>query len=208
MSYTTLRVIEQGIVLFEQHLRRIAPQPGVVRDRFLAFAKGAYPGVYSVRVIDADLFVEWRAASRLVDGLPIRYAPSPYADRVGAFPKPPPPAYSPVRAEGVVTLLTLEDGTLAEADNAAIVSVREGRVVLVPEASPRVDSGAEREIERSFDVVRAPIRVDGDDPILLVNAVKLTCGVDAPGRREFPAEVRGRIEACLLATARRSPTPG
>lgn len=206
MSYTTLRVTNEGVVLFEHHLRRLAAAGDVVRDRFLLFAKHAYPGIYSVRAIGTELFVEWREESRLRDGMPVRYAVSPFTGQIGPFPKPPPPSpYDRVRAPGVATLLTDAAGReVLESCSAAVVSWRGEGLLLVPDEAPRVDSSAERALAAGLPGARGSIRVDDDGPIALVNAVKGICTLETPGRAPFPHAVRGAIEELLRSTTRRS----
>lgn len=205
MSYTTLRVVRSGVVLFDQHLRRLAPDGGIIRERFLAFARHAYPGIYSLRTIGTELFIEWRDASRLVDGMPVRYVVSPFAGAVGPFDKPAPPsAYDGVRAPGFATLLTSSDGRdVYESDLAAVLSWRGERLVLVPSDAPRVASTAEQAIAEALSFTRSPVSAAGSEPLALVNAVKGVCLVEASARAPFPPSAVRDIEALLQDSTRR-----
>jgi hypothetical protein len=205
--YTTLRVIGRGVVLLEAHARRLAPRGGPVRDRFLAFARSAAPGVYALTARGDALSVEARGGSSLVDGTPWRLAVSPVARATGALAKPVPPGpYAAVRAPGIATLLTSPDGEeIWEACVAAVVGWDGERLVLPPADRPRVDSTSERAIAANLPFTRAPIPSRGAMPLLLVNAVKGTCALDARGRTPFPAAQVQAIERLLAALTGRGP---
>lgn len=207
-TYTTLRVKDPGVVLLDGHARRLAPRGGPVLDRFLDFARSAVPGVYALTARGESLSVEARSGSSLLDGMPWRLAASPVAGAPGAIAKPPPPGpYAPVRAAGIATLLTSPDGEeIWEACVAAVVGWDGERLVLVPADRPRVESTAEQAIAASLPVRRAPILSRGAMPLLLVNAVKGTCTLEAPGRAAFPVE-RVRAIGRILDTLTGRPPP-
>jgi hypothetical protein len=210
VRYTTLRVTGGGVVLLEAHARRLAPRVGPLRDRFLAFARSAAPGVYALTARGDALSVEARGESALVDGTPWRLAVSPVAGARGALAKPPPPGpYAAVRARGVATLLTSRDGEeIFEACVAAVVGWDGDRLILPPVDRPRVDSTSEQAIAENLPCTRAPIPSRGAMPLLLVNAVKGACTLAARGRAPFPAAQVKAIERLLAALTRRVLPPG
>lgn len=205
MSYTLLRVDAQGVALWEYHLRRLALDPaGPARAALAAFARAAAPGVYALSVDGGGaLHVEPRAGSRLRDGMPTRFAPSPVSGGRGARPKPPPGGpYDGVRLPGVATLLTSPDGReLYEACAAALVAWDGVDLVCVPPDRPRVWSTAEQAIREHLAPRVAPL-APGGLPLLLVNAVKGTCAVQGASQG-FPEPARARIEGLLRALAGR-----
>lgn len=203
MIWTALKVVPAGVVLFDEHLRRLSPAGPAVLDRFRAFAREASPGAWILRVVGDGLEAE-SFTSSMRDEAPTRVCVSPFADRTGAFPKPAKPsAYHSLRTPGVVTLLTSADGEeLFETCAATLVSWDGSRLLLVPDDRPRVDATSERFLARTFDVVRRPIRADADQPLVAVNAVKGTCTL-ATDRTPFPADVLIAIEEALLSSARR-----
>ena len=206
MRYTTLRVTEAGVVLHQGHARRLAPEGGAALLAFRDFAAAAAPGVYALRWDGERLEVQARPGSRLFDGMPVRFLPSPLAVAAGAIAKPAPPGpYAVVRADGVATLLGSPDGgEIWESCAAAVVSCdATGRLVLVPDDRPRVASVAEAALAAALPHVRAPILAGGAAPLLLVNAVKGACRVAAPGRAPFPDAIAAAVDAALAATARR-----
>lgn len=202
MIWTAVKVVTSGVVLFEEHLRRLSPAGPAVFDQFRAFARDASPGAWILRVVGDELEAE-SFTSSMRDAAPVRTCVSPFADRTGAFPKPArPSAYHSLRQPGVVTLLTSTDGEeLFETCTASLVSWDGSRLILVPDDRPRVDATSERFLARTFDVVRRPIRADGQ-PLLAVNAVKGTCTL-ATDRTPFPADVLQAIDQALLSSARR-----
>ena len=208
-AYTTLRVDAGGVVLLEEHARRLAPLGGPALERFHAFARTAAPGVYAIATRGDGLDVTARRGSTLFDGMPWRLAPSPVGRAPGPFPKPAPPGpYAAVRAPGVATLLTSPDGTeIWEACVAAVVGWDGERLVLVPDDRPRVDSTAERAIAARLPVARAPILAAGAMPLLLVNAVKGTCTLAPQGRAPFPPAPLRAIEGVLAARTGRPAAP-
>lgn len=177
MSYTILRVAEGGVVFHEGHRRRIGPGLDT-------WALHAEPGIYR---ITADLQAVRLPSSRLRDGMPVRFVPSPLTG--GPISKPQPPCvYDAVREPGVATLLTSPDGAeIWEACSAAVVAWDGTDLVLPPRDRPRVLSVSEAAIRAHLAHVEAPIT--RDMALLLTNAV----GTFAHG--PFPAAVRARIEA-------------
>jgi len=192
VRYTLLRVTADGVVLRDLHAQRLAPEGGPALAAFARFAADAAPGVYAVRCSGDDIAAEARAGSRLFDGIPVRVARSPFADRAGPFPKPAPPcAYDAVRADGVATLLTSADGAaILETCSSAVLGWDGERFLCVPGDRPRVWSTAEQ-------AVRAHLPF-GAAPLLLVNAVKGPCTVTAPGRAPFPEAAVRDIERLFV----------
>lgn len=202
MGYTLLKLVRNGVVLSAYHFRRLELELGSpASEAFARFARQAEPGLWAVEVGQARLRAEPRARSRLVDGMPTRFAVSPVAGRRGTLPKPGPGgAYDAVRAPQVATLLTGADGKeIFEACSAAVVGWDGRRLVCVPAESPRVWSCAEQAIREHLEHRERPLRADSDEPLLLVNAVKGTCEVAAPGRAAFPAAARASVDALLAA---------
>ncbi len=208
VAYTLLHVTEHGIVLREQHLRRLgldSSGAGRARDAFSRFAASASPGAWAVWREGDTLRAELRPGTRLRDGMPVRFAPSPISGRPGPIAKPAPPSfYDAVRRPGATTLLTSADGAeLYEACSAAVVGWNGERLVCVPPDRPRVGSTAEAAIRERLPVVEAPILASSRMPVLLVNALKGTCTVDAPGREVFPEGPRDEIERLFRALTTR-----
>jgi hypothetical protein len=198
-GYTTLRVTEAGVVLLAWHRARFAPAAWPAFDDF---SRAAAPGVYALLARGAALEIEARPGSRLVDGVPTRVLVSPVAGRSGPLDKQPPgSAWDAVRQRGVATLLTDPSGQeLYEACVAAVLGWN-GRALVAPPADrPRVASTAAAALLAIEPWVEQPLPVAGGPPLLLVNAVALTC---VPAGSAFPADVRARLHAALLATAGR-----
>jgi len=195
VSYTTLRVEEAGVVLYDYHLRRL----GRDHAEFERFARGAAPGVYSISTGDGGFRSTRLAGSRLREGMPVRYRVSPVADRPGPFAKPAPPSeYDSVRQADVVTLLTSASGTeLYEACVAALIGWDGSRFVCVPQDRPRVASVTEAAVREAFVTREAPLSRDEKLPLILVNAVKGPCRVDIPGRERFPDDAVSRLRQLL-----------
>lgn len=194
--YTVLRVTDQRMPLFEEHVQRLGEASRAPLRHFLSQAQG---GVYRVTWDGAELKTTRRSDSRLKEGSPTRFVVSPFADRRGRFAKPAPPSpYDGVRVEGVTSLLTDPLGEeIYEACVAGIVAWDGGSLVLPPEEVPAVASVAERRIATQLSPRRARIGVDSDWPILLINAVVGTCKVNIPGRGSFPATVRAHLDVVL-----------
>ena len=197
LPYTALRVTEaNSIPLFEGHVRRLGEAS---RGALRHFSSHASAGVYRVTWDGSQLTTTQRPASRLVEGMPTRVLVSPFAGRHGRFPKPLPPSpYEGVRVAGIATLLTDAAGEeFYETCVASLVAWDGTTLVLPPEEVPAVDSLAEAAVAAHAEFRRAPLRVEGDWPLLLINAVAGTCAVNVPGRRAFPKDVRARLDAIL-----------
>jgi hypothetical protein len=202
--YTTLRVIEAGVVLYDGHALRLAPEGGAARGRVDRFAATASPGVYALLDDGATLEARPRGGSALADGMPSRVLPSPVADRAGPFAKPAPPSpYDAVRRPGVATLLASPDGgELWESCVAALLAHDGARLVVVPGDRPRVASVAEAAIRAALQCREAPIGAAGGLPLLLVNALA-TCRPTIDGRGPFPGELARTIAELIESTAAR-----
>ncbi len=198
MSYTTVRVVPAGVVLFEAHRRRLGAPAA---DAFDAFSRTAAPGVYSLSSADGAFTVTPRSGSRLHDGQPTRTRPSPIASATGPQPKQSSPSpWDAVRAPGLATLLTDPLGAqLYESCVAAVVAWDGHELVLVPDSSPRVDSLAERFVQAHQPHHRAPIPPT-HEALLLINAVTLAI----PAGSRFPPAVRDELQRALDATAARA----
>jgi hypothetical protein len=206
MRSTSLVVVEQGVVLFAEHARRLVPDGGAALERFRRFARTAAPGVYVLRALGDDVVAEARGPSALFDGIPTRFAVSPMAAAAGPLPKPASPGpYAAVRAPNLATLLLSSDHTeILEACTAAVVGWDGERLVLVPVDRPRVESTSEAAVARALPHVRAPIPARGDMPLALINAVKGPCVIQPPGRRAFPEPIVRALGEVIAATARRA----
>lgn len=201
MSYTALRVTESGVVLFDAHRRRL----GVAYEAaFDTFAATAAPGIYGLRGADGHLETTRRDRSRLFDGIPVRFLPSPIADRRGPQVKTPSPSpWDAVRQDGVATLLTSPDGAeLFESCTASVLAWDGATLVAPPDDAPRIASVSEAFLLSRHPHRRAPIRRDAGWALVLVNAVAGACApsLEAP---PFPAAVLSALRASLNSSARR-----
>lgn len=205
--YTVLRVADARVPLLEEHVQRLGEASRGPLRHFAAQAEG---GVYRVTWDGMELKTERRPESRLKEGAPTRLVVSPVAGQRGRFAKPAPPSpYDSVRVEGITSLLTDAAGEeLYEACVASIVAWDGTSLVLPPEEVPAVASVAEARIASQLSARRARILVDSDWPLLLINAVVLTCEVNIPGRRSFPPTVRARLDALLAAETETKTPPG
>jgi hypothetical protein len=197
VRFTALRVTPgSSIPLFDGHVRRLGEES---RGALRHFASLAAEGVYRVSWDGVQLTTKLRGPSRLKEGMPTRFAISPFAGQRGRFPKPGPPSpYEGVRVEGVSTLLTDAAGEeLYESCLASVVAWDGESLVLTPEDAPAVASVAEAEVGEKLPVRRAKILVRSAWPLLLINAVAPTCQVSVPGRAVFPADQRAKLEALL-----------
>lgn len=205
MAYTTLRITEDGVVLHDAHLARFSRVGAEAEKAFRTFVHEAGPGIWSVRWEDGNLTTTRREASSLRDGIPVRFAVSPFAARSGAHPKPASPnPYDEVRLRGVATLLTSTDGReILESCTAAVVGWDGEKPVLPPEDRPRVASTSESVVRQHVEVKSAPLMVDSTMPIALVNAVAGVVRIDLPDRAPFPDEAVALIrQAFAKETAR------
>ena len=205
MSYTLLRVIEAGVVLFEQHRRRFEQSGARAVSAFESFAAAASPGIYALQWTNDRLAVVMRVRSRLRDGMPVRFMRTPLGTAdLHQRKTPPPHSYDGVRAEGVVSLLTSPDGReVYEACSAAVVSWRDGQFILAPSDRPRVWSTTEAWLGEATSCTEAPILVEDDAPLALINAVAGICLVSVPRRKSMPELPREIIRSLLPITARR-----
>lgn len=205
MSYTLLRVVEEGVVLFEEHRRRLAPAGGRIAALFDDFAGTATPGIYALRAGAGQLAFERREASRLFDGMPVRWLVSPFASRRGLFPKLPSPSeYDACRLAGVSTLLTAGDGMeIFEGCAAAVVGWDGAGFIFVPEDRPRVESTAERALRARVAFASAPILCRASLPLALVNAVAGLCLPAIPEREAIPEAACALVRAAFADTVRR-----
>lgn len=199
VPYTALRVTEaNSIPLFEGHVARLGEAS---RGALRLFASQTSAGVYRVTWDGAQLTTTLRPPSRLVEGMPTRVQVSPFAGQRGRFPKPHPPSpYEGVRVSGISTLLTDAAGEeFYETCVASLVAWDGATLVLPPEEAPAVASLAEAAVAARCEVRRTRLRVDGEWPLLLINAVAGSCAVNVPGRHPFPKDVRARVDAVLAA---------
>ncbi len=199
VRYTTIRVTEAGVILYAAHRARLGPEAERAFDRFAAHAS---PGVYALTARDGNIDIVRRGGSRLFDGVPTRALPSPLAPGRGPQPKEPSPsAYDAVRVQGQATLLTDGSGEeLLESCSAAVLAWDGSILVAAPEDRSRVASTAEGAILARLPFRRAPRPLDGGWPILLVNAVVLTC---VPRGSIFPLAVRAQVDEVLGRTTLR-----
>lgn len=202
MPYTTLRMTEKGIVLFALHARRLeSAGPGALLA-LRQFAATRRPGTYAVWADDSGtLRVEARSGSRLHDGMPTRWLPSPMAMSSGVRAKTASPnPYDAVRAPGIATLLTSADGTqIYESCSTSVLGWNGERLVCVPADAPRISSTAEMAVRENMPTHSAPLRVDDMSmPLVLINAVKGVCTIDVPGRPMFPSTVVQQLKELFV----------
>ena len=213
-TFTALRVTEAGVVLYDAHRRRLTATDDRYGACFDAWAALATPGIYAICARDGALEIEARPASRLFEGIGVRYVPSPFRTSRGAFAKPPPPSpYAGVRVPDLASLLTDEAGEVLYESCAASIFAWDGAtLVAVPEETPRVASVAEACIAAALPHRRAPIPLASSWPLVLTNAAAGVCQPSIPGRGALPEDVRRAMEAALARTVRRavqvSPAPG
>ena len=77
MTWTALRIVEQGVVLRDGHAARMALAGEEILQQFRAFTASASPGAYTLTARAGHLEIERVAASRLVDGMPTRALDGP-----------------------------------------------------------------------------------------------------------------------------------
>jgi hypothetical protein len=203
--FTALRVVEEGVVLYEQHARRLSVWGSPWERTWLDFSRDARPGAYALEVVEGKLAVRARGPSALRDKMASRFWVSPVADRSGPRAKEPSPSpYEGVRLEGVCTLLTSSDGLeLYESCRAAVLVWESGCLRAPPADRPRVLSVTELALEEAGVLERAPLEARGQSPLLLVNAVKGVCLPDVPGRLPPPPVAVARVQEVLRASTRR-----
>ncbi len=155
--YTVLRVTDERVPLFEEHVQRLGEASRVPLRHFVSQAQG---GVYRVTWDGTELKTTRRSDSRLKEGSPTE--------------------------------------EIYEACVAGIVAWDGWSLVLPPVEAPAVASVSEARIAAQLEHRRARIRVDGDWPILLINAVVGTCKLNIPGRGSFPATVRAHLDVTLM----------
>ena len=205
-AYTTLLVTDAGVVLYEAHARRLAPDGGAARARGSTASRRRRRPARTRSSTTARGSTSGRApAPRCATAC--RPASSRRRSRgaAGAIPKPPPPGpYAALRAPGVATLLASPDGAeLWEACVAAVVSWDGARLVLVPEDRPRVASVAEAAVRAGFPHAVGADRGRRRRAAPARERAEGTCTVAAPGRAPFPERVRAELDGLIAATARR-----
>lgn len=201
MSYTVLRVIDSGVVLFAEHARRLSADKGKALEAFRAFAQSVAPGVYRVDWRDGTLHHTLHEGEAPQANQPVRFVVSPFAGAVGLIPKPGPPnAYEAVRVPGVTTLLTSADGgELLESCSAALVGWNGEAFVLPPDDRPHVDSTSVRALRRLFPTVCAPLLKEGWLPLFVMNAVRGPMALELPGHESIPYAVLKSLERVFEA---------
>jgi hypothetical protein len=210
VTYTRLRLTADGIVLCRYHEQRLALDADGAAA-FARFARTSAPGVWVVWTNDVGrLQAKPGGPSALFDGMPVRWATSPLTGGHGPVPKTGAPSvYDPVRLDGVESLLLSADGAeIYESCRAAGLAWDGERIVCAPADRPRVWSTTEAAVRGHLPVRKAPLRVDADMPLLLVNAVAGTCVPAMPGRGTFPPAVRQAIEDLLVALTAWPGLPG
>lgn len=169
-AYTSLRVINEGIVVFEQHRARLFSHPA-----FDDFSRDANNGNYTLQIIENVLHVSRFESSKIYDSIACRYLRSPIVNREGFQTKQAPPnAWSEVRIPNVATLLTqIDDDEILESCSATVLAFENGVLTAVPDERPRIRSTAEIEILRCLPHQKKPILRQHQWPFVLVNAVAL-----------------------------------
>jgi hypothetical protein len=204
MSFTTLRVNENGLLLYAQHEARFRNSGEAAIKAYKQFAIHAKPGIYNLFWDGISLLVKERAESTLFDGMPVRFMISPIANLKSRIDKPMPPSiYSNLIEPTISTLLTSSDSKeIYESCRASIIAWNGKNIIRVPDDRPAVKSTMEA-LLRELGVVEEPILCDSNYPLALVNAVKCTCTISVEGRKEFPPEQLEKIRKFYLATTSR-----
>ncbi len=204
MSYTTLRVVETGIWLYEEHAKRLGPNPKI-QYAFEAFAAAATPGIYALTAKGDQLDVSARDRSMLFDLIPLTYATSPVLNRNGLFEKRVSPCeYDAVRQAGIATLLTSADGNeIYEASVASVLAWDGTSLVAVPTDRPRTASTAEAWITRHFKFRRSPLLRSERWPLALINAVYGVCVPANETTAEFPTSIIEALRRSIADSARK-----
>jgi hypothetical protein len=205
MSFTTLRVNENGVLLYSQHEQRFRNAGEDAVRAYRQFAADATQGVYNLFWDGKILLVKERGESTLFDGMPVRFMVSPIANLKNRIDKPMPPSiYSNFVETNISTLLTSADGKeIFESCRASVIAWNGKNIIRVPDDRPAVRSTMERLLKEMPGVIEEPILKDSAYPIALVNAVKCTCTLTIEGRNEFPVEELERIREVYMATAKR-----
>jgi hypothetical protein len=208
--YTALLVTDGGVVLYAQHLARLAPEGPAVIAAYQQFARTASPGVYALRAENDQLTVAPRPPSALFDGMPSRFLISPFSNRAHIFPKPTPPSlYDSVRLRGVATLLTSPDGDeLYEESFSSIVVWDGARLITPPEDRPAVKSCALDALSEAGILGRKSLAANSNQPLALVNAVAGIVVPDLPGRGPFPSEIKARVAEIFGRASKRNDDAG
>jgi hypothetical protein len=193
--YTALLVTDRGVVLYAQHLARLAPEGPAVLAAYRKFTQTASPGVYALCAESDRLTVTLRPPSSLFDGMPARFLISPFFNQRSLFPKPTPPSlYDSVRLRGVASLLTSPDGSeLYEESFSSIVVWDGSRLMTPPEDRPAVRSCALGALLAAGILGYESLAVHSNQPLALVNAVAGIVVPDLPGRDAFPPEIKARV---------------
>ncbi|MBN1962328.1 MAG: hypothetical protein JW841_15450 [Deltaproteobacteria bacterium] len=200
MPYTSLRLTERGIVLKDFHMRRLQAAGPNADAALEQLAKDKKPGCYSVWAEDKVWRIEPRGESRLYDGMPIRYLPSPLLGKVGPCAKTASPnPYDAVRTLGIATLLTSANGEeIFESCSAAVIGWDGNQFICVPENNPHVWSTSEAAIRKYMPFISAPIKISDTFPVILVNAIKGVCTITTTDRQDMPQKVIKQLEELFL----------
>jgi para-aminobenzoate synthetase/4-amino-4-deoxychorismate lyase len=199
--YTVLRKTADGVPLRSLHRARFAASEGAAH----AFdeAVDALPeGLHALQYAENTVKVRTLAGSRLATVERVRFAPTPLPSTTGttgAIAKPAPPCvYDDFRSGPVLTLFFEGDGTLCEADCAAIVGWDGERLVVPPDETPRVASVAEAAVLEAFSgrVRRGSLLRDGAEALAFVNAAG-ACTLPIDGRAPFPPALLAEIADAL-----------
>ena len=205
MSFTTLRVIDKGVLLYKQHEERFRNDGEQALQAYRKFAASAAPGIYNLWYHNQALIIKKREKSRLFDNMPVRYCVSPIANLNRRIEKPAmPEVYGSVIKPGVATLLTSADGTeIFESCSAAVITWSGKNIIMAANNKPAVKSTMEELIKGHGYIIYEPILVNSDYPILLLNAIKCTCTVSIPGRYPFPQGQIEKIQHLYFSSVRR-----
>jgi hypothetical protein len=204
--YTALLVTDRGVVLYAQHLARLAPEGPAVLAAYQQFAQTAAPGAYALRADNDRLTVTPRPPSALFDGMPSRFLISPFSNQASSFPKPAPPSlYDAVRLRGVATLLTSPDGDeLYEESFSSVIAWNGQRLITPPEDRPAVRSSALDALLEAGILGHQALAINSNQPLALVNAVAGIVVPDVSGRDAFPAEIKERVARIFDRTCART----
>lgn len=205
MSFTTLKINDAGVLLYDKHEQRFLNAGEDALKAYKQFAKDAKPGAYTLNWDGKNLLIKVRGESTLFDGMPVRFMASPIANLNTRIDKPMPPSiYTNLVELTISTLLTSADGKeIYESCRASVIAWNGKNIVRVPNDRPAVNSTMEMLLHEMPNVVEEPIMKDSDYPIALVNAVKCTCTIAVEGRKEFPKEQLEKIKEAYLASAKR-----